>query len=471
MNLGANRSKNHSVWLLATGVAMVLLLAAMWIVRFAKADATLCSGPSFSSCISVGYTAHGYDSNYNNSYWRAYAGHNCTNYVGYMLSIGWAGDAPFPMGNGSDWDESARSMGRVVDGNPAVGSIAQWNAGGGLPYGHVAYVERVDANSITISEDNYPAGPFRWRVISRGSAAWPSNFLHIKDVSQFQAIKTLNVDYNRDGVPDIYTFQKNDAGSNSTALRIINGSNPQQWLLQTGTVLGRTDSQWDFAADDFNRDGTPDIYAVQRYDAGSNGTAVRVINGANPQQWLLQTGTILGKTDGNWSFAVGDYNQDGTPDVYAFNRNDVGSGKTSVHIVDGSNMNRWLLQTPLVMGPVSLSTEFGVGDYNRDGTPDIYAIQRDDAGSNSTAVRIINGANPQQWLLQTGTILGKTDGNWSFRIVDYNRDSIPDIYAIQRDDAGSNSTAIRIIDGSNMSRWLLQTGTVLGKTDRNWVFN
>src|SRR5690242_12627768 len=51
----------------------------------AKADTVLCSGNAFSTCINRGFTAHGYEDAYGSSHWRAASGHNCTNYVGYML--------------------------------------------------------------------------------------------------------------------------------------------------------------------------------------------------------------------------------------------------------------------------------------------------------------------------------------------------------------------------------------------------
>ena len=48
---------------------------------------------------------------------------------------------------------------------------------------HVAYVEAFDANSITVSWDNFDSGPFSWKKITSDSGDWPSRFLHIKDVT------------------------------------------------------------------------------------------------------------------------------------------------------------------------------------------------------------------------------------------------------------------------------------------------
>jgi len=59
-------------------------------------------------------------------------------------------------GNGHQWDESARRLGYQVDNNPTVGSIMVFERGqygADYMYGHVAVVERVNANgTVTTSE-------------------------------------------------------------------------------------------------------------------------------------------------------------------------------------------------------------------------------------------------------------------------------------------------------------------------------
>lgn len=58
--------------------------------------------------------------------------------------------------NANNWDNAAARDGYRVDYSPAVGAIAQSDAG---YYGHVAFVERVNSSgSILVSEMNYSAG-------------------------------------------------------------------------------------------------------------------------------------------------------------------------------------------------------------------------------------------------------------------------------------------------------------------------
>jgi len=151
----------------------------------AQADSTLCSGNSYSTCTNAGYTDHGYGANNGTSYWTMYQGHNCTNYAAYMASQNGAPTPNYNLGSALTWASQAASHGVPVNATPAVGAIAQWDAWAGYAgsSGHVAYVEAVTSNSITISEDNFASGPFSWKTITMGSADWPSNFIHFADVS------------------------------------------------------------------------------------------------------------------------------------------------------------------------------------------------------------------------------------------------------------------------------------------------
>lgn len=161
-----------------SGAAVVTMVAAgATVLPTAGAQAkvtTECTGYNF-KCDDSGYNkvAH-------KSLWRMAPGHNCTNYVAHRLiqagmpkKIAW-------LHNGGDWARDARKHGVPVNDTPAVGSVAQWNSGaGGLSSaGHVAYVIAVTESSITIAEDNYPAGPMAVRTITNNDFGWPSNFIH-----------------------------------------------------------------------------------------------------------------------------------------------------------------------------------------------------------------------------------------------------------------------------------------------------
>jgi surface antigen len=110
-------------------------------------------------------------------------GMNCTWYAhGRMLQLGYSEHALDSMwGNAGTWDNTASRGARVV-GSPQVPSIAVWeaNVGGAGRVGHVAVVERVNANgSILISESNWNGQRYGTRTIQPGSRSWPSKFITV----------------------------------------------------------------------------------------------------------------------------------------------------------------------------------------------------------------------------------------------------------------------------------------------------
>lgn len=76
-------------------------------------------------------------------------------------------------GNAKQWDDNALAAGMSVDGNPRVGDVAVSNSG---YYGHVMYVESVNANgTITISQYNADwTGRYSTATISPAGL----NFIH-----------------------------------------------------------------------------------------------------------------------------------------------------------------------------------------------------------------------------------------------------------------------------------------------------
>ena len=119
------------------------------------------------------------------SYWGMGAGHNCTNYVAWKLISNGVDRPNISLGDAAQWADSAVSNGIVVNRTPAIGSVAQWDAFAsnvGM-YGHVAYVEKVNADgTILISEDawrpNNRGGPLTFRIVDATSV---SHFLHFGD--------------------------------------------------------------------------------------------------------------------------------------------------------------------------------------------------------------------------------------------------------------------------------------------------
>ncbi|MFE6648782.1 CHAP domain-containing protein [Nocardioides sp. NPDC057772] len=169
---------------LVTGAVLLLVGLGVQVIPKLASPAhagsiTLCSG--FSDCRSKGYSTGGYESAWGSMYWRMYAGRNCTNYVAYKLiqtglpnARPWSGE-----GNATNWGVALSSM---TNRTPTVGSVAWWHSShpSASRFGHVAIVERVGDNSITISESNY-GSDLSWRRIGKDSVNYPTGFIHFND--------------------------------------------------------------------------------------------------------------------------------------------------------------------------------------------------------------------------------------------------------------------------------------------------
>ena len=83
---------------------------------------------------------------------------NCTSFVSWRLNErnGLAGfDNHFRgehWGNAANWDDVARRLGYRVDAVPAIGAVAQTDAG---RVGHVAWVSAIGPGTVTVEEYNY----------------------------------------------------------------------------------------------------------------------------------------------------------------------------------------------------------------------------------------------------------------------------------------------------------------------------
>nr|WP_298155948.1 M12 family metallo-peptidase [uncultured Pseudoxanthomonas sp.] len=279
---------------------------------------------------------------------------------------------------------------------------------------------------------------------------------------------------------NLYAIKKN--GYTSTETRALSASNNfQAYLSSYSTLLGKTgtDESWNFDFGHFNADAKTDFYIVKK-NGGSGKTEVRVLNGADGfKSHLLSVATILGQTgtDNGWEFRVGDYNADGKLDLYVIKKQGAG-GRLEVRVLDGANnFQRYLLsaQTPVSGVTSSYAWNFDIGDYNGDGELDLYVIKRV-SGTGKTEVHVLSGASDfQTYLLARASVLGQTGSanDWEFRVGDFNRDGLGDVYSIKKNGA-SGKTEVFVMDASSQFQsYLLVTSTLLGATgsDAGWKFD
>lgn len=253
-------------------------------------------------------------------------------------------------------------------------------------------------------------------------------------------------DFNNDNATDLYVIKKN-VGIGNTEVHVLDGaSNYASYTVHSLTPFSASGSASDtlYRVGDYNRDGIDDIYVIKK-----NGitTEIHVLNGAsNYTTFLLQTTTILSTTGENFDFQVGDYNNDGILDVYAIAKNNTGTGKTEVHVLNGANnFQSYLTQIGTKLGVTGDNFEFQLGDYNNDGTLDLYAIKKNATDSGTTELHILNGANNfQSYLMQTPTILEQSDKYYQLLI---ERESLS-VYVVKKN-WGLGNTELHVMSDSS----------------------
>lgn len=282
--------------------------------------------------------------------------------------------------------------------------------------------------------------------------------------------------------PDLYFIARDNTGSGTTEIHALSaGAGFAAFSVHAATALHKTgsDGSWQFLIGDYDRDGKKDVYAISKRGA-SGRTEVHVLDGASSyQRFSLHIATPLGQTgaDESYSYALGDWDRDGVADLFIVQRSASGTGTTEVHVLSGaSQFQTWILHTGTALAPAggSANWKFLVGDYDRDGTPDLYALSKN-GSSRTTEVHVLSGASRyQQWVLHTASLLHPTgaDHAWDFALADRDGDGVLDLYAVGKSGTGSGSTEVHVLSGAvgPFQRWLLHSGTALGQigTDDSW---
>jgi hypothetical protein len=189
-------------------------------------------------------------------------------------------------------------------------------------------------------------------------------------------------DFNRDGIPDLAVA---NSSSNNVSVLLGNGAGTFQAAVNYAGGL----SPLGLAVGDFNGDGIADL-AVPNYLA--NGTVSILLGNGDG---TFQTAQKYAAGSGPSSVAVGDFNRDGILDL-AVVLSGFNMPGSSVAILLGKGDGTFSTAKPYTVGsnPFSLA----VGDFNRDGMPDLVVTNFGDPSS---------GTDPS-----VSVLLGKGDGTF-----------------------------------------------------------
>lgn len=322
-----------------------------------------------------------------------------------------------------------------------------------------------DIGGWTVREGNFAYDGCMVRVRDNYSQCRPAGKIY-NEGSIGSGYSDRRYDYNKDNVPDIWAVNQRDTGTNSTSLQIASGNALNTMLASTGTGMPQQPDWLNtaFASADYNGDSVPDLWVMHRWDS-ANFSAFRIMDGAAPQYLIADKITALPLYDNSVSFAVADYNRDGTPDLWAINPRDTGKNSVSVQIVNGANPKQVLAYsgTPISLQPQTSDLIYAAADYNLDGLPDLWVINPRDNKTKSLSLQVISGANWQKTLVNSGTPLVQQSTNimnYSVIVADYNYDGYPDLWLYNR-----KNSKVQIISGKNLTTELFNGSSALPATN------
>ncbi|MDR3738507.1 MAG: FG-GAP-like repeat-containing protein [Terracidiphilus sp.] len=218
-------------------------------------------------------------------------------------------------------------------------------------------------------------------------------------------------DFNGDGIPDL-AFANYLSGTVTVMLGNGDGT-----FASTPVSPAAGSEPYSIAVDDFNGDGIPDLAVA---NLGSNTVTVLLGNGDGT---FASTSVSPVTGSGLSSIAIGDFNGDGIPDLAVAKHMVVAnlwSNTVTVLLGNGDGTFASKFVSPATDG--SASPLIAVGDFNRDGIPDLAII---DTGRNST-VSVLLGIGDGTFTL-TSTISIPVLNPYPIAVGDFNGDGIPDL--------------------------------------------
>lgn len=251
-------------------------------------------------------------------------------------------------------------------------------------------------------------------------------------------------DVNGDGVPDLLVGAPGTGAAAGHAY-VISGRTFR--TIRVLSVHRRADEFGDGVAGtaDLNGDGVPDVIVGASGKNPGHGAAY-VYSGRTGKLLFRIPGERGNAAFGQFFVAgVGDVNGDGVPDVYvgdyASNNAGQAGGFAAVYSgVDGTRLHAWRGATGEGMGPGR-----SAGDVNGDGVPDIIVgnYTSSDGAPAAGKVQIFSGATGKRLRTITSTTANENLGFDAVGVGDTNRNGTPDFLI-----SAANLDTVYIVDGS-----------------------
>lgn len=279
-----------------------------------------------------------------------------------------------------------------------------------------------------------------------------------------------------------FLYAINSQGNSGTLLTTIEGAGLYKYkpIAQSNLITPLpTNTTWAYDALDWDGDGITEVSGINYLNTSNGKVQITLASGKSNYSSMLPiinntTSTILWSVGQKEHYKIGDVNADGKADLWFISHRGVtGSGKTEVHVADGStNFQTLNKQMATSLGYVTNDNDdFVVADYDGDKKADLWYI-KSDAIANKTVIQIFLNANDfkQTPIVDIVTTLPANTGNWSYTTTDFNGDGKFDLVAVNKQGA-TGSVEVTVLDGNKLTgnRLYFQISK-LGNVASNWVF-
>ncbi len=231
-------------------------------------------------------------------------------------------------------------------------------------------------------------------------------------------------DFNSDGKPDLAI-----ANYNSNNVTVLLGDGTGGFAAAPGSPFPAGSQPYSVAVGDFNGDGKPDL-AIANVASGD----VTVLLGSGTGGFTAAPGSPFAVGSYPESVAVADFNNDGKLDLAVAGVGLYQSTGLNVTVLLGDGTGGF---TAVQSGPAatgSQPTALAVGDFNEDGLPDLAVIN---PGTSTVAVLLGNGTGG--FTPATGSPLTAGTQPVSLAVGDFNVDGKPDLVSANY---GSNNLTV-----------------------------